>query len=371
MKKKALLIATVQSHIGQFHKPLMKLLKDNGWEIHVAARDNLAEKNGLQLEYPDKVFNIPFQRSPFDKRNLVAYRMLKNVLKEEHYDVIHCNTPVGGMIGRIAGNPYRKLGTKVFYTAHGFHFYNGAPIKNWLIYYPIEKCMSRFTDKLITITEEDYSLALKKFHCKVFRTHGVGVDEKRYTPVSIEEKQQLKKKLNYLGPVILSIGELLPNKNQKMAILMMKQVTREYPSAILLIAGNGPEEQKLRSLVREQELEQNIRFLGYCTNLQDYQHISDVAVACSFREGLPLNIVESMLSNTPIVASINRGHSELIKENETGYLVHVDDVDDMAQKVCQILTNDTNRLVRNARSRALHYTYNSVKRELRDVYELD
>lgn len=370
MNKKVLLIATVQSHIGQFHKPLMKLLKDNGWEIHVAARDNLAEKNGLQLEYPDKVFNIPFQRSPFDKRNITAYKMLKKLLKEEHYDVIHCNTPVGGMLGRIAGNRYRKHGTKVFYTAHGFHFYKGAPLKNWLIYYPIEKWMSRFTDELITITEEDYKLAIKKFHCKVFRTHGVGVDEKRYVPVSNAEMQQLKIKMGFRGPVILNIGELLPNKNQKMAILMMNQVIKEYPDAILLIAGNGPEEQTLKNLVKEQGLEHNIRFLGYCTSLQDYQHVSDVSVACSFREGLPLNIVESMLSNTPVVASINRGHCELIKECETGYLVRVDDVNAMARKVCLLLSANTMNIVENARNKALYYTFSSVIKELKDIYDL-
>ena len=107
----------------------MQLLKDHGWEIHVAARDNLAEKNGLQLEYPDKVFNIPFQRSPFSPKNLNAYRQLKAILRENHYDVIHCNTPVGGILGRLAGRKYRKSGTQVFYTAHGFHFYKGAPKK--------------------------------------------------------------------------------------------------------------------------------------------------------------------------------------------------------------------------------------------------
>ena len=136
VRKKVLLIATVQSHIGQFHKPLMRLLKEEGWEIHVAARNNLAEKNGLELEYPDKVFDIPFYRSPIDPRNIKAYFALKRLLRNTHYDVIHCNTPVGGALGRLAARPYRKQNTKVFYTAHGFHFYKSAPRMNWLLYYP-------------------------------------------------------------------------------------------------------------------------------------------------------------------------------------------------------------------------------------------
>ena len=368
MKKRVLLIATVQSHIGQFHKTLMKLLKENGWEIHVAARNNLAEKNGLQLEYPDKVFDIPFQRSPFDKRNITAYKMLVKLLKKNHYDVIHCNTPVGGILGRLAGRKYRNAGTRVYYTAHGFHFYKGAPTHNWLIYYPIEKHMACLTDKLITITQEDFNLAQNRFGCDVYRMHGVGVDEKRFYPVSKCEKDQLKRKMGFIGPVILNIGELLPNKNQEMAIMMMKKVIKEYPTAILLIAGNGPEEGKLKSLISRMGLESNVRLIGYCTNLQDYQHIADISVACSLREGLPLNIVESMLSETYVVASNNRGHRELIDDGVTGYLVN--DCDEMAKRVCEILkTPDTTMLV-NAWNKGILYSSSSVTEELLKIYGL-
>ena len=195
MIKKALLVATVQSHIGQFHKPLMKLLKDNGWEVHVAARDNLAEKDGLKLEYPDKIFNIDFQRSPFDPRNLKAYCMLKKIINDGNYDVVHCNTPVGGLLTRLASRKVRKQGTKVIYTAHGFHFYHGAPLKNWLIYYPIEKWMSSYTDILVTITEEDFLLAKKKFFCPVFHLHGLGANSAKYSSISQKEQEKQKQEL--------------------------------------------------------------------------------------------------------------------------------------------------------------------------------
>ena len=136
--KRALLVATVQSHIAQFHRPLIKVLKENGWEIHVAARDNLAEKNGLAIENVDRIYNIPFQRNPLDVRNVSAYQKLKRLLALERYDIINCNTPAAGVYARLAARNVRKQGTKVFYTAHGFHFYQGAPRRNWLIYYPIE-----------------------------------------------------------------------------------------------------------------------------------------------------------------------------------------------------------------------------------------
>ena len=92
---KVLLTATVQSHICQFHKPLVEVLHRHGYEIHVAARDNLAEKNGLKLDFVDKVYNVPFARSPKSKDNLRAYKELKGIIEKEHYEIIHCNTPNG------------------------------------------------------------------------------------------------------------------------------------------------------------------------------------------------------------------------------------------------------------------------------------
>lgn len=170
---KVLLVATVQSHICQFHRPLVAMLHEHGCEVHVAARNNLAEKNGLKLDFVEQVFDVPFQRSPFSPKNLGAYKQLKKIIDEGNYDVVHCNTPVGGVLGRLAARKARKRGTKVFYTAHGFHFYKGAPKKNWLIWYPVEKFMCRHTDKLITITQEDYDLASAKFPTQVERIHGV------------------------------------------------------------------------------------------------------------------------------------------------------------------------------------------------------
>ena len=138
MSKKVLITATVQSHICQFHKPLVKMLHENGYEVHTAARDNLAEKNGLKLDFADKVYNVPFSRSPVSKNNIKAYKVIKEIIAENDYDIIHCNTPMGGVVTRLAAKKQRKNGIKVIYTAHGFHFYKGAPLKNWLFYYPVE-----------------------------------------------------------------------------------------------------------------------------------------------------------------------------------------------------------------------------------------
>lgn len=373
MSKKVLLTATVQSHICQFHKALVQVLHEHGCEVHVAARNNLAEKNGLKLDFVEKVYDVPFSRSPKSTDNIKAYKQLKKIIDAGQYDVIHCNTPMGGIVTRLAAQKARKRGTELIYTAHGFHFYQGAPKKNWMVFYPIEKIFSHLTDKIITITQEDYELAKKKFHCNVYRIHGVGVDEKRFYPVDQVEKSALRKELGYTDDekLILCIGELLPNKNQGMAIRMMKELIKDIPEAKLLLAGNGPEKKHLESLIEELDLQEHVEMLGYCTYLEKYQRIVDVAVACSKREGLPLNVVESMLSKTPVVVSNNRGHRELIKHEQNGFLININDIDKMF-RYSEILLIDKKyqkKIKENAFEDALKYCFFEVKKELKIVYD--
>ncbi|MBE6986467.1 MAG: glycosyltransferase family 4 protein [Ruminococcaceae bacterium] len=371
--KKILITATVQSHICQFHKPLVEMLREQGEvEIHVAARNNLEEKNGLKLDFADRVFDVPFQRSPFSAKNLKAYRKLKKIIDENHYDYIHSNTPVGGMLTRIAARKCRSQGTRVLYTAHGFHFYKGAPRKNWIIYYPIERFAARWTDALITINAEDYALAREKFNCPVFGIHGVGVSAERYCPVTPEQQGLLREKLGFSPGerLILCVGELLPNKNQQMAVSAMEQVIQQFPNARLLLAGNGPQKETLEALVRSRGLEKHVVFLGYCTNLEEYQQIAEIALSCSRREGLPLNIIEAMLSRNPVVATHNRGHDELVRDGETGYLLQADDVDAMAQRLCALFAQPdlADQMGRQGLALAMCYTVPVVQEELRKIY---
>lgn len=372
MMKKVLLTATVQSHICQFHKPLVEILHNHGYEVHVAAKDNLMEKNGLKLDFVDKVYNVPFSRSPKSFDNIKAYNQLKNIITNGGYDVIHCNTPMAGIVTRIAAKKERKAGTKVFYTAHGFHFYKGAPMKNWLIYYPVEKLFANYTDILITINEEDYKLAKEKFNTDVRRIHGVGVDENRYSPVSYEQKSKMRESLGFTEnqKIILCVGELLPNKNQKMIVNVMKSLKKDFPDCILLLAGNGPEKDNIEKEINALGIEQNVKMLGYCTFLEQYQRIADVAVSCSKREGLPLNIVEAMLTGNPVIATSNRGHCELIHNGINGFIVPIDDEVSMYKYIKKIFSDDLyrNKLSDNALQIAHLFGFESVKKELQQIY---
>lgn len=373
--KKVLLTATVQSHIAQFHRPLAEVLHEHGYELHVAARNNLGEKNGLSLDFADKVFDVPFSRSPKSPDNVKAYFQLKKILAADTYEVVHCNTPMGGIVTRLAAVKARKQGTRVFYTAHGFHFYKGASKKNWLVFYPVEKIMAGFCDTLITITKEDRRLAGQKFHTNVEHIHGVGVYTERYHAVSDAEKLQMRSKegLKDSDFVILCTGELNQNKNQKALIKAAAELKESIPGLKILLAGNGPLEQELRMQIRELGVEDEVRLLGYRTDLEKVTPAADLVVSCSYREGLPLNILEAMLCCKPVVASVNRGHRELVRTGYNGYLVPPDSPAKYEEAIKKIYSSRklAEQLGENGFRMAQPYTAASVKKELSRIYQLD
>lgn len=372
---KILLTATVQSHICQFHRPLVEVLHAHGYEVHVAAKDNLAEKNGLKLDFVEKVYDVPFARSPKSVDNIKAYKELKRILDLEHYDVVHCNTPMGGIVTRLAARKTRKRGTKVFYTAHGFHFYKGAPKKNWIVFYPIEKLFSRLTDKLITITDEDYNLSSKKFHCKTEKIHGVGVSTERYYPIDAEERTKRLQAEGLTGDeyVILCVGELNANKDQKTLLAATAQISEQITNLKVLLAGNGPLQEELEEQIWREGIEDVIIMLGYRTDLYEITPAVDLVVSCSHREGMPLNILEAMLSRRPVVATVNRGHKELVEDNRTGLLFKPGDVKGLARRILAVYhyPDKAIKMGEAGYQKAQAYTSDAVNEELKRIYELD
>lgn len=368
---KYLYTATRLSHICQFHLPYLKMLKEQGHTVHVAAMDNLGEKNGLQLKYADRHIEIPFERFPYDPKNMAAYRQLRKLLEQEHYDVIVCNTPVGGILTRLAARESRKNGTKVIYIAHGFHFYKGASKTNWLLYYPLEKEMARLCDAVVTINEEDYLFAKKHFPGKVERIHGVGVREDRYHPATAEERAEMRRKEGLAEDdfVVICTGELNENKNQKTLISASALLKDKIPNLKVLLAGNGPKEQELRDQIAAEQLEDTVKLLGYRTDLEHVVPAVDVVASCSKREGLPLNIVEAMLCKKPVVAATNRGNSELVEDGKTGFLLSPDDIHGFAEKILLYAENPDRlfEMGQNGYQKAQYYTVQSVQQELMNI----
>ncbi|MFC0269963.1 glycosyltransferase family 4 protein [Metabacillus herbersteinensis] len=331
MPEKVLFCATVDYHFKSFHLPILKWFKEKGWEVHVAAFGE------TELPFVDKKFNIPIQRSPFHQKNIIAYRELKSIIDENNYKIIHCHTPMGGVLARLAARQAREKGTKVLYTAHGFHFCKGAPVINWLLYYPIEKILSKYTDCLITINKEDYQLAIShRFMAReVEHVHGVGVDTERFKPMNAAEKNRQREKFGYKEEdfLLFYAAEFNKNKNQQLLIRALALIKDAVPSAKLLLAGEGNLQESCNKLADELGVEKMIAFLGYRNDIDTLLPMCDVAVASSLREGLPVNIMEAMACGLPVIGTENRGHYELIQDQNNGYLVDRESVDEMAGKI--------------------------------------
>lgn len=311
--KKVLFTATVDSHILQFHIPYLKMFKEKGYEVHVAT-------NGTEtIPYCDVKHVVSFARSPIKISNLKAIIQLRKIINENNFEIVHCHTPMGSVVTRIAAKKARKRETRVIYTAHGFHFFKGAPMVNWLVFYPVEKYLSKYTDCLITINQEDYELAKRKFkQCKQIElVHGVGVDESKFDfEMSEREKHELREKLGLRDEdfVLIQVGELNKNKNQIMSINAMKELVKEKSNIHLLLVGQGELEDFYKKKIKEYNLQKNIHMLGYRNDIPKLLKISNVLLSLSYREGLPVNIMEAMCCGLPIIATDCRGNRDLIDE---------------------------------------------------------
>lgn len=371
MSKKVLLCATVDYHFKAFHLPYMKWFKEQGWEVHVAANGE------MDLPYVDTKFNIAIQRSPFKFKNVKAYGELKAIIDENKYDIIHCHTPMGGVLARLAAREARKNGTKVIYTAHGFHFCKGASFINWMVYYPLEKFLSYLTDCLITINKEDYQLAVdRRFKAgRIEHVHGVGVDTVRFHPINDIHKYELKVKAGYSSEDILLFyaAEFNQNKNQQMLIQALARIKNDVPNVKLLLAGEGPLKEQCSNLARELGVEYQVDFLGYRDDIHLLLPICDVAVASSLREGLPVNIMEAMACTLPIIASSNRGHRELVHNDHNGWIIEPNDYEAMAMKIKQLAQNKELRSKLGNHGRdvvEIRYAVQTVLNEKRSIYSL-
>lgn len=371
MPKKVLLCATVDYHFKAFHLPFMKWFKEQGWEVHIAANGD------MDLPYVDVKFNIPIQRSPFKLNNMKAYTELKSIIDENKYDIIHCHTPMGGVLARLAARDARKSGTKVIYTAHGFHFCQGAQVVPWLVYYPLEKLLSYFTDCLITINEEDYQLAVKRrFRAsRIEHVHGVGVNTDRFKPVHESQKRELKLTTGYHPDDILLFyaAEFNQNKNQQLLLHALASVKDDVPNVRLLLAGEGPLKEHCQNLAKELGIGDQVEFLGYRNDIDRLLPMCDIAVASSLREGLPVNIMEAMACGLPIIASENRGHRELVQNDHNGWSTGPNDQEAMAEKIKLLVQNKELRVRLGTCGREMverRYAIQQVLNEKSTIYSL-
>lgn len=366
--KKVLFVASVSTHIISFHRQYLKWFREHGYKTEVASSGK--EK----IEYCDIHHEIPFKRFPLKISNIRAYKMLKGVIDNGNYNIIHCHTPTASVLTRLVARKKRKRGTKVLYTAHGFHFYKGAPLLNWLIYYPIEKIMAHFTDCLITITSEDYEFAKKHLKAKkIEHINGIGMNTKRFSEeITEKQKNDLKKELEITeNDIVLSyVAELNKNKNQFLLIKVMEKLKKKNKNIKLLIVGSGNYMERYKNEVEKRNLQSNVMFLGRRNDVPAILSITDIYVASSLREGLPVNIMEAMYMKLPIVAIDNRGHRELIENSINGYLVK-NNVNSFIDKVKKILNDKdlAKEFGKKSYEKSLKYLDTQVLKEMEKIYK--
>lgn len=365
---KILYITTVGMTMG-FFQSLIKELLDDGHTIDIACNDRGSAVPNCYKEWGCRVYSLTCMRTPFAKGNMGAIRTIRQLVKTEKYDIVHCHTPVAAMCTRIACRRERYRGVQVLYTAHGFHFYSGAPLKNWLLYYPAEWICSWWTDVLITINQEDYRRATRKLHAKkTAYVPGVGIDLEKFQPnVAGAEKKREELGLEKTDVMMLSVGELNRNKNQAVVIRAMAEINDK--NFHYFIAGQGVLRDELQQLAEQLHLSERVHFLGQRTDVPELLNAADFYVLPSIREGLNVSLMEAMASGLPCIASRIRGNIDLITDENC--LADAENVDEWKQALEDMiahLQNGENSYGEENRKRVRKFGVDYVNREMKKIY---
>ena len=380
---KVLVVASIAPMIEAFNKENLMILQQLGNEVHVAANfyekdKGLRENNQSFKEWLESrdivVHDVPIQRIPLAKENWESYRLLKEMMDQETYTMVHAHTPIGGVLARVAGRKSRKKGTSLIYTAHGFHFFKGAPLKNWVLYYPVEKFLARWTDCLITINPEDYRLATEKGFgaTNIEYVKGVGVDLSVFKQTNRVIRNAYRKYYRYEKDrfIIIYVGELAYRKNQAFAVDMMAHLIQRIPEALLLLVGEGEAREELEKKIQVLGLEKNVKLLGYRTDIPELMSLSDVAFSSSRQEGLPVNVMEAMASGLPVVVSDCRGNRDLVEHKHNGFVFQEDDLFDVLNRLERLALSPVLRekFGRTNRERIEPFGIEAVDKEMTQIY---
>ena len=325
------------------------------------------------IPYCDTYYDIPFERTPWKSANLRAYKLLKQIMEEGDYDIIHCHTPVGALIARLAALKVRKKGTKVIYTAHGFHFFKGAPLINWLCYFPFEWLLSFATDVLITINQEDYARAKRVMHPKRLEyVPGVGIHTEKFRTDSINPGEK-RKELGFSDDVflMLTVAEMTKNKNHITILKAMEMLkdTPDYEHLHYLIVGRGEQWESLEKDAKAMGIDDHVHFLGYRSDAPQLYRCCDLFAFMPFREGLSVALMEAMSSGMTIFCSEIRGNTDLVEDGVSGIYVK-NDAKSVAQAIAYLQADPQlrARLGAGAAEKALLFDDENVHRLMKEIY---
>lgn len=365
--KKVLYVTTVSRTINAFLIPHINMLLDNGYEVHCACSIDKPVDKELQRRGV-KIFEVPFSRNPLGIGNIKAFIKLEELQRINDYDIVHVHTPIAAIYGRLLKLNFPSL--RIIYTAHGYHFLKGGSKLRWILYYPIEKIMAKFTDVTININKEDYEITKEKLkHKKCYLLNGVGLDLREYKKLSVTEIIEKKKKLriNDNDFVVLMIAELNKNKNHIQLINAMEILRDQYPNIKVLCIGDGALKESLEKQITAKNLQNNIFMLGYRQDVNKLINISDIGILLSYREGLPRNIMEFMACGRKVIATDIRGCRDIVCNYNVGTLVKVGDYEETARAIEKyyILNNKSFEVSEEIKK----YDIETINSELLKIYE--
>lgn len=378
--KKILMIASVASMIDQFNMSNIDILRKQGYEVHVAANFEYGSTSSKQrveefkielMELQVKYHHVGFSRKITNiSENVKAYKYIKKLMLSNKYEFVHCQSPIGGVCGRMAAHSTK---TPVIYTAHGFHFFKGSPIKNWLLYYPVEKYLAKYTNLLITTNKEDYKRVENSFKAGSIKyVNGVGVDLNKFKPYNTEMKNMLRKEYGYNQNdfILFFAGELTNRKHQDLLIDMIGLLKNKIPNIKLLLAGVGEQLEKYQQQVKRLDIEENVQFIGFRKDIAKILNLSDIAVSSSRQEGLPVNVMMAMSAGLPLVVTDCRGNCDLIKNGENGYLVGIDDKHEFANKIETLYASEElrNKFSNNNLIIIKEYSLENIRLQMERIY---
>ncbi len=365
-----LYVTTISLTVNTFFKPHIDMLLKEGHEVDIACNYNDLAIDEFYINLGCKVHQIDFSRSPLSMDNLIAYGQLKNVIRKGNYDIVHCHTPNASVITRlVCRNLRKKTALKVFYTAHGFHFYKGAPKFNWMVFYPIEKVCSRFTDKLITINQEDYKLAKKNFQaCEVYYVPGVGIDLSRFENIQVDRGVKRREiGVPEDAVLLLSVGELSVRKNHKAVLEALAQI--EGNNIHYAIAGQGELLFELQAFAKTNGISDRVHLLGYRRDIAELYKSADICCFPSIHEGLPVAVMEAMACGLPVICSRIRGNMDLIDSSVSGILFAHNNVEECRQAIENMLDRDRAIIGDNNKLVVKKYSIESIVELMKSIYQ--
>lgn len=369
-KKKILFIANT-GRFYHFEKNNMRLLREQGIEVHFAANFKLESIDDIQ---DDGIIThqIDCTRAPLTLQNITAYKQVCQIVKNEKIKLIHCHTPVGGLLGRLAALRYKGTGIKVIYSAHGFHFYKGAPFKFWAVIYPVEWGLSWVTDSLITINHEDYTRAKKNFHAsELLYVPGIGIDMARFGGQKIDVvSKRVSLGFEKDDIILLAVGELNDNKNHEILIKALAQISN--PKIKCCISGIGFMHDYLSKLIHKYHLENRVSILGYRRDIAELYQMANVFVFPSYREGLSAALMEAMASELPVICSDIRGNNDLIDNGKGGYRVSPSSVDQWVDAIRKMISERKNWKQYGTYNREKiqsNFSQQQVLHEMKSIYD--